>query len=383
MKVLIYTHEYPPFRGGIATSSQKIANILKDKFNVVVCCPKYRNTSSSSSNNLKIKRMNLIGGDKFKKIPLLQYIQGFFHLKRSIREEKPDYILYLGEEAEIVGGLVNEVKLNQIVRIAGSGIKSILENKNPSKTYKKFLMKRLYKNSKYIIAVSNNTKNLLIKSNEFKEVKKIKLIYNGLEDEFIKKEKDYSLRNKLGFEEDDFILLTISRILPRKGQDNVIKALSKIKNKKIKYLCVGDGGYIKKFKKLSKNLNIDNRILFVGGIDRKDSTKYYDIADAFILCNRTWNNKIEGLPNVVLEAMGRSKPVIGSKNSGTEELIIEGETGYIVDPENIQDIKEIIISASENRNQLKVMGDNALNFIQKNFSNKKMEEEYIRILNEN
>ena len=167
MKVLIYTHEYPPFRGGIATSSQKIANILKDKFNVVVCCPKYRNTSSSSSNNLKIKRMNLIGGDKFKKIPLLQYIQGFFHLKRSIREEKPDYILYLGEEAEIVGGLVNEVKLNQIVRIAGSGIKSILENKNPSKTYKKFLMKRLYKNSKYIIAVSNNTKNLLIKSNEF------------------------------------------------------------------------------------------------------------------------------------------------------------------------------------------------------------------------
>ena len=81
--------------------------------------------------------------------------------------------------------------------------------------------------------------------------------------------------------------------------------------------------------------------------------------------------------------MGRSKAVIGSKNSGTEELIIDGKTGYIVDPENIQDIKEIIISASENRNQLKVMGDNALNFIQKNFSNKKMEEEYIRILNEN
>ena len=164
MKVLIYTHEYPPFRGGIATSSQKIANILKGKFNVVVCCPKYKNTKSSNSNNLKIKRMNLIGGDKFKKIPLLQYIQGFFYLKKSIRDEKPDYILYLGEEAEIVGGLVNEVKLNQIVRIAGSGIKSILENKKLSKAYKKFLMKRLYKNSKYIIAVSNNTKNLLINS---------------------------------------------------------------------------------------------------------------------------------------------------------------------------------------------------------------------------
>ena len=383
MKVLIYTHEYPPFKGGIATSSQKIVNILKDKFKVVVFCPKYRNTNSSNSDNLKIKRMNFIGGNKFKKIPLLQYIQGFFYLKKGIREEKPDYILYLGEEAEIVGGLVNEVKLNQIVRIAGSGIKSILENKKLSRSYKKSLMKRLYKNSKYIIAVSNNTKNLLIKSNEFNEVNKIKLIYNGLEDEFIKKEKDYSLRNKLGFKKDDFILLTVSRILPRKGQDNVIKALSEIKNKKIKYICVGDGNYIKKFKKLSKNLKIDNSILFVGEIDREDSTKYYDIADAFILCNRTWNNKIEGLPNVVLEAMGRSKPVIGSKDSGTEELIIDGKTGYHVDPENIQDIKEIIICALENRDKLKVMGDNALNFIQKNFSNKKMEDEYIRIFNEN
>ena len=112
---------------------------------------------------------------------------------------------------------------------------------------------------------------------------------------------------------------------------------------------MGDGKYIKKFKKLSKNLKIDNRILFIGEIDREDSTKYYDIADAFILCNRTWNNKIEGLPNVVLEAMGRSKPVIGSKDSGTEELIIDGKTGYHVDPENIQDIRKIIICALENR----------------------------------
>ena len=81
--------------------------------------------------------------------------------------------------------------------------------------------------------------------------------------------------------------------------------------------------------------------------------------------------------------MGRSKPVIGSKDSGTEELIIDGKTGYHVDPENIQDIRKIIICALENRKKLKVMGDNALDFIQKNFSNKKMEDEYIRIFNEN
>ena len=58
-------------------------------------------------------------------------------------------------------------------------------------------------------------------------------------------------------------------------------------------------------------------MVFIGGIDRSDIHKYYDCADIFILCNRTWNSKIEGLPNVAIESMARSTPVIGSKNTGT------------------------------------------------------------------
>ena len=226
-------------------------------------------------------------------------------------------------------------------------------------------MKRLYKNSRDIIAVSENTKNLLITSKEFDENNKIKLIYNGLEDEFIGKSKNHQLKNKLGFNDDDFILLTVSRVLPRKGQDNVIRALSKIKNNKIKYLCVGDGSHLNNFKELVKKLNLNERVIFIGEVDREETSSYYDIADAFILCNRTWNNKIEGLPNVVLEAMGRGKAIIGSKNTGTEELIINNKNGFHVNPENITEIKNTIIHTYENKNRLVDMGAYSLELIKK------------------
>ena len=162
----------------------------------------------------------------------------------------------------------------------------------------------------------------------------------------------------------------------------MIRALSKIKNNKIKYLCVGDGSHLNNFKELVKKLNLNERVIFIGEVDREETRSYYDIADAFILCNRTWNNKIEGLPNVVLEAMGRGKAIIGSKNTGTEELIINNKNGFHVNPENITEIKNTIIHTYENKNRLVDMGAYSLELIKRNFSNKIMSEKYIGLFNE-
>ena len=78
MSILIYTHEYPPFKGGIATSTEKIAKILSIKHQVYVCCPTHgiSNINDLELKNLKIIRKNFLGGKNFKKIPLSQYIQG-------------------------------------------------------------------------------------------------------------------------------------------------------------------------------------------------------------------------------------------------------------------------------------------------------------------
>ena len=81
--------------------------------------------------------------------------------------------------------------------------------------------------------------------------------------------------------------------------------------------------------------------------------------------------------------MARKKPIIGSRNSGTEELILENNTGFKVNGEEVDDIKRKILLAYENRAELKNLGLNAYNMLEKEFSYKNMAKRYMEILNEN
>ena len=81
--------------------------------------------------------------------------------------------------------------------------------------------------------------------------------------------------------------------------------------------------------------------------------------------------------------MARKKPVIGSRNSGTEELIVESNTGFKVNGEEIDDIKKKILLAYESKAELKNLGLNAYNMLEKEFSYKNMAKKYMEILNEN
>ena len=85
------------------------------------------------------------------------------------------------------------------------------------------------------------------------------------------------------------------------------------------------------------------------------------------------------MPNVAIESMARSTPVIGSKNSGTEEVIKDNINGYLVDPENIDDIAAKIKTAFSDKKKLKTMGDSAKIHIEENFSFKEMKSNYLRL----
>ena len=380
MKVLIYVHEFPPFQGGIATSAEKIATIISSEHELMVCCPSYSMKSYEKKEPYQIKRINFVGGKNFKKIPLLQYFTGLLNLKKIVHNFQPDKIIYLGEEAELVGGMLNLNKAHQIVRVAGSGIEAIIKSSNPLKIISKYLLRKLYQNSKFIIAVSKNTEKLMANNEAYFKKEKIKMIYNGIDDNFLNKKKELNRRKELGIKEDDFVLLTVARLLPRKGQDFVIKALSEINQPNIKYLCVGEGRFEKQYRQLATSLGLKDRVIFAGGIENEKIHEYYDCANIFILCNRTWDSKIEGLPNVVIESMARSVPVIGSKNSGTEELILDGITGFLVDPYNINDVNEKIVRAYAMKDKLDKMGESAKIFVKDNFHYEKMRSEYLKLL---
>ena len=195
----------------------------------------------------------------------------------------------------------------------------------------------------------------------------------------------------LGFPADENIILQLGRMVPRKGVDNAIRALSylNISDKKVRLVIVGgekenpdfnDGSEVSRLYTLAKELKVDHLITFAGRKDRTLLKYYYSAADIFI--TTPWYEPFGITP---LEAMACGTPVIGANVGGIKYSVIDGKTGLLVapkDPEQLADRIRLLINNPDLRSSL---GKEALLHVNKMFTWKKvadkMDKVYESILN--
>ncbi len=137
------------------------------------------------------------------------------------------------------------------------------------------------------------------------------------------------------------VLLTISRLLPHKGQDMVIRAIPRrlSLHPDLAYLIGGTGPYRQALEELAHSIGVSDRVIFAGFIPQDEICDYYNACDLFIMLNRdveglSW----EGFGIVFLEASACGKPVIGGRAGGVTDSIIDGVTGLLVNPEDVDEI---------------------------------------------
>lgn len=388
MKVLIYTHEFPPYLGGLATTSSKLAKgISESGIEVFVLAPSYGPEDKHDDLNLaaRVIRVPAIGSGWIKYLPFLDIFIGCLYLLMTLRRENPDVVLFITEEAEAAGGLLPFFPFKPVVRVAGSGITTCFYGRKLRKKLMRFPMKRLYDNSDLIIAVSKNTKELL--ESVGVSDRKIKVLYNGVEEEFISKKPSPAriagIRKRFGIPEASTVLITVARVLPRKGQDTVIKALSRVLGEfpNIVYLIVGEGRYKDKFKELAYETGVRENVIFTGGIPHDEVVDFIDLSNIFIMPNRYWNNKIEGLPNALLEASARGKPVIAGNHGGSVEAVEDGVTGILTDPESVRDVADSLLSLLREQDKARLMGENGRKRVLQTHTQQAMIDNYVRALN--
>lgn len=390
MKVLVYTHEFPPFLGGLATTSYKLVKGFIDSgIEVSALVPSYNNDEKEVDRALScnVRRIPLLGTKILRSIPFLQQFIALFFLAYSIKKHKPDAVLFITEEAESTGGILScFMSFRSVVRVAGSGIMTCILGDKKIKKLHKYPMMRLYGKAKKVIAVSNYTKSLLMQIGV--EEDKIRVVFNGIDEKFLSEKKDEiksgELKTRFGIRDKDKVLITIARILPRKGQDYVIRALPKVIEEfpDVKYLIVGEGKYKHSFKDLASELGLEGVVVFTGGVDHKSIINYLDIGDIFIMPNRMWNNKVEGLPNALMEASARGLATIAGNQSGSVEAIIDGKTGYLVDSESVDEITNCIINLIGNEEKIEELGKNGVDFVKEYFREEMMIKNYIEVLKE-
>jgi len=153
-------------------------------------------------------------------------------------------------------------------------------------------------------------------------------------------------RRKLHLPEDEFIVLQLGRLVPRKGVDNVIRAVAAMQRmperRAFRLLIVGGESTVPdetrtpeigRLRRIAQEAGVDARVTFVGRRDRDQLRDYYRAADVFV--TTPWYEPFGITP---LEAMACATPVIGAAVGGIQHTVVDGLTGYLVpaqDPETL------------------------------------------------
>ena len=225
---------------------------------------------------------------------------------------------------------------------------------------------------KKIIAVSFEIKKKL--SQRLSE-KKITSIPNSINLDSLKiKKPPQRVREILGIDDDCKIIGSAGRLVPIKGYQVFLKAAQLIRQKdsKVKFLIVGDGPEKSNLEKLSDELKISEDFLFPGY--RDDILDIINIMDIFIL-----SSFHEGIPMVLLEAMGLEKPIVATKVGGIPEVVIDKISGILVKPNDPEELAEMGLYLLENKKVRKKMGSEAKRRISESFTAERMAKRVLEI----
>lgn len=143
------------------------------------------------------------------------------------------------------------------------------------------------------------------------------------------------IRSRLGLA-DRPVLLSVSRFVPRKGQDSLIKAMPLILESvpDAILLLVGDGPYRSRLERLTREYGVRSHVVFAGAVPWSEAPAWFDTADVFAMPCRTRLGGLEpeALGIVFLESQASESPVLVGDSGGAPETVLHGETGYVVDP---------------------------------------------------
>jgi phosphatidylinositol alpha-1,6-mannosyltransferase len=153
------------------------------------------------------------------------------------------------------------------------------------------------------------------------------------------------IRRELGIAPGRPVVVCVSRMVPRKGQDMLIRAWPVVREQAAGdplLLLVGDGPYRSRLDRLAAAAGVTDSVLFTGPVSWADLPAYYDAGNIFAMPCRTRRAglDVEGLGIVYLEASATGLPVICGDSGGAPDAVIDGETGYVVpgrDPRRLAD----------------------------------------------
>lgn len=156
------------------------------------------------------------------------------------------------------------------------------------------------------------------------------------------------------------VIVSVGRLVHRKGQDHLIQALPQILKSvpDAHILMVGQGPYLSHLKKLVARHNLNEHVSFIGRIQYAQLPQYICAGDVFAMPSRSrfFGLEVEGLGIVYLEASACGLPVIAGSSGGAPDAVLDGVTGFVVDGENKHEIAAAAIKLLNDGDKAQAIG---------------------------
>jgi phosphatidylinositol alpha-1,6-mannosyltransferase len=141
--------------------------------------------------------------------------------------------------------------------------------------------------------------------------------------------KAEAVRDRLGIDDDPHLLLTVGRVIERKGQHLVVEALERLDG--VEYVVVG-GGNCDRLRTLAEEIGVADRLHLVGYVPEAELPAYYAACDVFVMPSLFIEGDVESFGIVYLEANAAGKPVVAADTGGVSQAVRDGETGVLCEP---------------------------------------------------
>ncbi len=226
-----------------------------------------------------------------------------------------------------------------------------------------------------VIANSEEIQQTILQNNsKLIPKEKITVIYNGIDLNAYDQKKTKSPYPRGNGE---IIVGNAGRLVGQKGQKYLVELARILKEQGVKFklLIAGKGKLEKQLKEYSRELGVENEIVFLGFVENIKS--FMENIDIFLL-----SSFHEGSANVLMEAMAAKKPVVAFNVSSNPEIVVHGETGFLVEQGNITDFAKRVEELIYNEHRRREFGLNARKQVEEKFNIQRMVKEVTTLIEE-
>ncbi len=371
MRILIINSEYPPIGGGAGNASANIARELVALGQEVTVLTAHfgdlpRETVQDGLHIVRIKalRRRLDRSSALEQIIFM--IVSSLHTMRCLRTWQPDVIIaFFGVPSGAAAWCANIVsRIPYFVSLRGGDVPGF--RPYDFAVYHKMvapLLRMIWRRSSGLIANSAGLKDLAC---AFDSHAPITIIPNGVDlQRFFPSDREWQPVH----------LLLVGRLVYQKGIDILLAALEGLKFHPWELSLVGDGPERETLQALVREYDLSDRVHFKCWLDGDALEQQLQQANLFVFPSRH-----EGMPNAVLEAMACGLPVIATRIAGNEELVVDGENGLLISPEDPVALRNALLELMENPAMRQQMGAASRKRVEVNYSWRQIALEYLELV---